>query len=182
QVWVGTAGGLTKLDEQSGKFKPYLTNLSLGGIGCVMEDSGGNLWAATNQGLYKFNKANNDFTFFTDVSGALTASTIIIWITEDHEKNLWLNTSRGIIKLDIEQRTTVVYGKNQGVDANAVTLGFTRENGEILYGSSQGYFAFQPSRLVLNIPAPFVSITNFLLASKRVTPGKGRVLLQTLPQ
>jgi len=146
-----------------------------------MEDSDANLWAATNQGLYKFNKAKNDFTLFTDASGTLTASTIIAWITEDHQKNLWLNTSRGIIKLNTQNSTTVLYGKNQGVDFwSFAIIGYTRSNGEILYPNHEGYFAFQPSRLIQNIPPPLVTFTNFLLASKPVTAGDGSVLGQDL--
>jgi len=176
QVWVSAGSGLKKLDKLSGHFKQYFTNIS-GGSNSVMKDSGGNLWVATNQGLYKYNKEKDEFTLFTDASGALTASTIILWITEDHEKNLWLNTNRGIIKLNAEKNTTVVYGKKQGVDVTSLTiLGYTRENGEILYGTKSGYFAFQPERLIQNIPAPLVHVTNFLLASKPVTAGKGSIL------
>jgi signal transduction histidine kinase/ligand-binding sensor domain-containing protein len=179
QVWVITAGGLTKLDKRSGNFKPYLTNIS--STSCVMEDSGENLWVATNQGLYKYNKDKDDFTPFTDVSGTLTASTVIFWITEDHLKNLWLNTSRGIVKLNAENSTTVLYGKNQGVDVwPFATVGYTRANGEILSPNHEGYFAFQPSQLIQNIPPPLLSFTNFLLASKPVTPGDGSVLPQGL--
>src|SRR6185312_275674 len=181
-VWICTLGGLKRFDKSSGHIKQYLANV-LNGVNCVMEDRDGNLWAATNQGLYKYSKESDDFTLFTDASGTLTASTGIGWITEDHQKNLWLNTTVGIIKLDVAKNTTVVYGKTQGVDAGFVTLyGYTRENGEILYGSRPGYFAFQPERLIQSIPAPLISITNFLLASKPVTPGQGSVLPLPLSQ
>jgi signal transduction histidine kinase len=181
QVWVCSSGGITRLDESSGKFKPYLTSISLGGTGCVMQDTDGNLWVGSRQGLFKYNKYKDDFTLFTDAAGTLTASTVVAWITEDHQKNLWLNTSRGIIKLNTQNATTVLYGKNQGVDFwSFAIIGYTRSNGEILYPNHEGYFAFQPSRLIQNIPPPLVSFTNFLLASKPVTPGNGSVLAQSL--
>ncbi|HEU5051780.1 MAG TPA: two-component regulator propeller domain-containing protein [Hanamia sp.] len=181
QIWVSSSGGITKLDQSSGKFKPYLTSISLGGTSCVMQDSDGNLWVGARQGLYKYNKDKDDFILYTDVSGTLTASTVISWITEDHQKNLWLNTSRGIIKLNTQNGTTVLYGKNQGVDLWSFSIiGYTRSNGEILYPNHEGYFAFQPSRLAQNIPPPLVSFTNFLLASKPVMPGDGSVLPQSL--
>jgi signal transduction histidine kinase len=181
RVWVSSSGGIARLDQSSGKFKPYLTSISLGGTSCVMQDTDGDLWLGSRQGLYKYNKDKDDFRLFTDVSGTLTASTIIAWITEDHQKNLWLNTSRGIIKLNTQNSTTVLYGKNQGVDSWSFAItGYTRSNGEILYPNHEGYFAFEPSRLIQNIPPPLVSFTNFLLASKPVTPGFGSVLAQNL--
>jgi signal transduction histidine kinase len=181
RVWVSSSGGIARLDQSSGKFKPYLTSISLGGTSCVMQDTDGDLWLGSRQGLYKYNKDKDDFRLFTDVSGTLTASTIIAWITEDHQKNLWLNTSRGIIKLNTQNSTTVLYGKNQGVDSWSFAItGYTRSNGEILYPNHEGYFAFEPSRLIQNIPPPLVSFTNFLLASKPVTPGFGNVLAQNL--
>ncbi|HEY5462565.1 MAG TPA: two-component regulator propeller domain-containing protein [Hanamia sp.] len=182
QVWVATSGGINRLDEQSGHFKRYFIN-SQPGINCIMKDSGGNFWTATNIGLYKYNKEKDAFTLFSDASGALNASTSIGWITEDHEKNLWLKTNSGIIKLNAEKNTTVVYGKDQGVDARAMRgVGYTRENGEILYGDTSGYFAFQPEQLIHNIPPALIDITNFLLASKPVTVGQGSILPLALAQ
>ncbi|HEY5369546.1 MAG TPA: two-component regulator propeller domain-containing protein, partial [Hanamia sp.] len=163
RVWVATGGGLNRLDEQTGNFKQDLPNTLF--ISCIMEDSNGNLWAATSQGLHKYNKEKDEFVLFTDASGLLSSSTSISWITEDYEKNLWLNTSLGIIKLNAEKNTTVLYGKDQGVDPGAMNnfryiwennFGYIRENEEILYGDSSGYFAFQPKQLMQNIPAPLV--------------------------
>ncbi|HUZ60381.1 MAG TPA: two-component regulator propeller domain-containing protein [Hanamia sp.] len=182
QVWIATRGGLNKLDELSGHFKRNFI-MSSGGVNCIMKDSSGNFWAAANEGLYKYNKEKDAFALFSDASGALNASTSIGWITEDHEKNLWLKTNSGIIKLNAEKNTTVVYGKDQGVDPGAMgSYGYTRENGEILYGDSSGYFAFQPKQLMQNIPAPQISITNFLLSSKAVVVAQGSILPLALAQ
>ena len=113
----------------------------------------------------------------------MTSSTYVKWIIEDHKKNLWLNTDLGIIKLNAEKNTTVIYAKDQGVDGGALnTSGYIRKNGEILFGDTTGYFAFRPKQLAQNIPAPLVNITNFLLSSKAVAVGKGSVLPLALSQ
>jgi signal transduction histidine kinase len=182
QIWVATSNGLNKLDEERGYVKTYFATI-LGGVTCIMEDSDANLWAATSQGLYKYNREKDQFSPFTDASGVLGASTPVFWITEDHEKNLWLNTNMGIIKLNVETNTAVVYGKNQGVNANsATTVGYTRQNGEILYGNNSGYFAFRPENLIYNIPAPLVSITNFFLDTKLITQSQETILPLALSQ
>ncbi len=174
-LWAATADGLNKFNEESGHFeKSYFRGQ--GSVSFIKEDKTGNVWAGTGVGLYKYNKETDEFSLFTDASGLLSASTALSWLVEDHEKNLWLSTSKGIIKLNVEKNTTALYGKNRGVDANGLNNGYTRSNGEILYGSNTGYFAFYPEDLIHNIPPPLVSITNFLLASKPVTVGEGTIL------
>ncbi len=181
QVWVGTSSGLVKLDEQSGDYKVYLTSITA--VNYIKKDSDGNLWVATSLGLYKYNKEKDKFINFNDPSGLLTSTTGINYIIEDHDKNLWLNTDPGIIKLNVEKNSVVIYGKDQGVDREITTRsGYIRENGQILFGDSTGYFSFRPSHLTQNVPAPVVSITNFLLSSKPVTVGKGNVLPLALSQ
>jgi signal transduction histidine kinase/ligand-binding sensor domain-containing protein len=165
-VWVGTENGLNKLNEETGHFKRYLRNLG----GTIFNDSRGNLWAGTNNGLFKYDKNIDDFSSFG--IGGMT----VYWITEDHEKNLWLTTSVGIIKLNLQTSETSIYGRSQGVNTGALISEYTRRNGEILIGDTSGYFAFQPGKLSHRAPAPGITINRFLLADVPVFPTAGGIL------
>ncbi|WP_426671303.1 two-component regulator propeller domain-containing protein [Mucilaginibacter sp. McL0603] len=165
-VWVATYKGINKLDEKTGHFKRYLANLNV----TLLNDSRGNLWAATNNGLYKYNENIDNFSIFSLEGLAVS------WFTEDHEKNLWLATNSGLIKLNLQNKETSIYGKSQGVNADALTSGYVRPNGEILFGDTSGYFAFQPGELLHRAPAPNTNINRFLLADVPVAPTAGGIL------
>jgi ligand-binding sensor domain-containing protein len=147
------------LIHKQGRFKRYLTQST---INCVIEDSEGNLWCGTNGGLFKYDKENDNFSVFNDESAIISRALTVYWITEDHEQNLWLNTRKGIIGLNKERNSTILCGKNQGVSGPyLMRFGYTRQNGEILYGDTSGYFHFMPSMLQQNVLPPFVTINNF---------------------
>jgi len=165
-VWVGTENGINKLDEKTGRFKRYLRNLNA----TIFNDSRGNLWAGTTNGLFKYDKNIDNFSTF-GVERVAGYS-----ITEDHEKNLWLTTFIGIVKLNLQNSETNIYGKSQGVNAVTLTSGYARRNGEILIGDESGYFAFQPDKLLRRAPAPNTDINRFLLADILVLPTAGGIL------
>ena len=97
-------------------------------------------------------------------------------VTEDHNKNLWLLTYSGIVKLNLKTGETNIYGQSQGVNPAALTSGYTRSDGEILIGDPSGYFAFQPDQLLHRAPAPNISINRFLLADVPISPTAGGIL------
>ena len=135
------------------------------------------------QVLFKYDKTTDNFSNFTDESAIITSSLPVFGITEDHEQNLWLYTSKGIIRLNKERNSVVLYGENQGVNGLAFTsFGYTRQNGEILFGDTSGYFAFQPGLLQQNVSPPDVTISNFLLNNVPVQPSPKGILSVPLMQ
>jgi ligand-binding sensor domain-containing protein len=63
-IWVGTrGGGLNKMDAKTGKFTTYTTHHGLPDnyIVGILEDSRGNLWISTQNGLCSFNPQKEDF-------------------------------------------------------------------------------------------------------------------------
>jgi signal transduction histidine kinase/ligand-binding sensor domain-containing protein len=179
-VWVATSKGLNRLDKQTGRFKRYLNQLA---VIKTIEDSEGTLWCATNAGLFKYDREADNFSIFIDESGIISTSLVIKWIAEDHEENLWLNSPKGIIRLNKKRNSTTLYGKNQGVNASELTFfGYIRQNGEILYGDTSGYFDFQPSLLHEDVSPPRVTINNFFLNNISVQPSAQGILSVPLIQ
>ncbi len=171
-VWVGTSNGLNKLDEKTGHFKRYLEQGTILGL---LNDSRGNFWASTLSGFYKYD-SNSDLFTIADV-GTMT----FFGASEDHQKNLWLATSRGIVKLNLQNNETNIYGKSQGINGSYLTsIGDTRRNGEVLFGDTGGYFTFRPEKLLHSIPASTVVINRFFLNDLPVAPAKGGVLTASI--
>ncbi len=168
-LWLGTNIGLSRYSEETGRFKRYLKSR-----GCfILSDSHGNLFAGSETGLFRYDKKADDFSIF-----AMEGSPVYS-ITEDHEMNLWLLTNSGIVKLNLRNGETNIYGKRQGVNLNALSfLGYTRHDGELLWGDSSGYFAFHPDKLLHRTPAPNIVINKFLLADVPLQPIAGGILTQ----
>jgi PAS domain S-box-containing protein len=88
-LWLGTQGGLNKLDPQTGVFKAYrekdgLRNATILGI---LEDDGGYLWLTTNNGLAKFNPLTETFRIF-DRSDGLQSN--------EFDSNAYFESSAGL--------------------------------------------------------------------------------------
>ena len=67
----------------------------------------------TSAGLFKYDKETDNFLNFTDES-CYNYSRLTIWITEDHERNLWLSTSKGIIRLNKQRNSAAIIWKEPG--------------------------------------------------------------------
>ena len=179
-LWVGTTSGLYRLNKQSRQFKRYL-NRSF--VWRVFEDKAGTLWTATDAGLFKYDEEADQFNLFVDGSLAITAEPVM-WITEDGQQNLWITSgTKGIIRLNKERTISTVFGKNQGVNPQALT-GYVliRTNGEILVADASGYFNFQPTLLQQHVLPPTVIINNFFLNNIPVLPSANGILSMPLMQ
>ena len=183
-VWAILGLGIGRLDFQTGLFRKYLIRNS---VNCLMEDSKGDLWAASHDGLYKYDPSVDDFLNFTDQSEiipmVIRTSGGIYWIIEDNDQNLWLNSGKGLIKLDKERKDAVLLGKNQGVKGFFENnIGYRKQNGELLFTSLNGYYVFNKKLMELQDSPPVVSISQFLFNELPVSPTKSGILTKPLDQ
>ncbi|HEV2991516.1 MAG TPA: response regulator, partial [Candidatus Angelobacter sp.] len=127
--WIGTYGsGLVRF--QDGKFVSFKRKDGLfdDSIWSIVEDDSGNLWMSSNRGLFRASKNNlNDFA-----SGATTTISSISYSTVD-----------GLLTTDF----------NGGEQAT----GWKTQDGKLLFATSIGLVAVDPSHLRLNkLPPPVV--------------------------
>ncbi len=179
KLWVGTLRGLSRLDSQTGHFKKYLRRLS---VFCIKIDSEGDIWVATATGLFKYDRNDDIFLLFNDQSGILKSNWGVFWIEEDHQQVLWLSTARGILRLNKERNEAVMFGKNQGLDPQISNFGYTRKNGDVLFGDSSGYFTFNSKLLKQDTATITASITGFLMNDILVEPSSHGILTSSLEQ
>ena len=74
-LWIGTWGGLNKLNLKTGQFQHYTIEDGLPNnvVYGVLPDDDGNLWLSTNQGLSRFNPVDETFRNY-DVSDGLQSN------------------------------------------------------------------------------------------------------------
>jgi ligand-binding sensor domain-containing protein/signal transduction histidine kinase len=105
-LWVGTYGhGLLRFERRTGQFQTYLHNpadpysLSNDIVSRLLVDHNGTLWAATSDGLNRFDAATGRFTVYKLDPQRKTVS--YLELVEDRKGTLWLGTdSSGLHRVD----------------------------------------------------------------------------------
>ena len=129
-LWVGTYSGLSRLNKQNGHFKNYLDKTS---ITWVQEDSASDIWVGTLTGFFRYDRNTDAFLPFTDQAEVIKSNITVFGIAEDPQRFLWLVTWKGILQLNKDRNTVVMFGKNQGVNPIVLNnIGYTRQNGDVI--------------------------------------------------
>ncbi len=142
-VWIGTLfGGLNKYDRGNNSFKTIeqtCSNFEFGYDICAMlEDSYQIFWLGNSLGLYKYNRAKNQFSKYI-------SDTSIGSIYEDSKSNLWIGTlSGGLYRYDREmdffKSIVVERGKRTGLAGNSIycIAEVKNQSDELWIGTSVG--------------------------------------------
>jgi signal transduction histidine kinase/ligand-binding sensor domain-containing protein len=164
-IWVGTwedRQGIWKLNQKTGIFQSYLPGI----VGRYFyEDNRGEFWAGTNNGLYHYNKHEDNFSAFFDMQSTIT-DVPTIGMIEDAQKNLWLNTGTSIVKINSERDRYFVFGKKFGIETQGFFLGPLCEtpDGQVRAGNEQGFYSFFPERLSADMTPLHLIVTDFFFS------------------
>ncbi len=97
ELWIGTMGGLARYNVIKNQFlnfeKPPLGKTP---VYSIAEDATGNLWIGTAGRLVKMNLANNSLEAFRLETDSMIVYDILIGL----EQEIWLGTSKGLVKFD----------------------------------------------------------------------------------
>lgn len=108
ELWIGTAGGLDRLDPRSGKVTTFHNDpadpqsLSDNYVLTVVEDRRGRLWVGTDSGgLNLLDRKTGKFTSWRRDStpGSLSSDRVRV-VFEDRAGNLWIGTSTALQRFD----------------------------------------------------------------------------------
>jgi sensor histidine kinase YesM/ligand-binding sensor domain-containing protein len=169
-LWVGGFGeAINRLNRETGSFKHYMSGHQIYNL---YEDSGGSLWAGTDNFLYRYNRNEDRFTSFFDPLEEIN-SVSIIGIIEDNSKDLWLKSGSAIIKLNPVTKETFIYGDRFGIRPNS--MGFfggmyKNKQGQLYIGHDHGFYTFSPEELAVKTNLKIV-ITDLFINTLPVLPG-----------
>ncbi|MBC7892939.1 MAG: hypothetical protein H7Y12_12050 [Sphingobacteriaceae bacterium] len=114
-LWIGTHGGLLRVNRQTGASRRYaLESARLGGsysqeINSLLEDHQGTLWVGSNGGLFRYERERDQFQFVPmdqvlkgDEKKMLTGTFVerVFSLYEDSRQNLWIGTGRSLKRRD----------------------------------------------------------------------------------
>ena len=148
----------------------------------VFVDSENRVWLTTQGGGFcRFDPSTTDITC-NDSEKGLT-SKVDYRIEEDNKGLFWISTNKGLLCFNPKKETFKVYTRANGLLDNQFNYqsSYKDENGNLYFGSINGFISFDPSTFISNDYVPPVVITDFMLFNKRVTVGdEGSPLKQSI--
>jgi len=142
---------------------------------CLFTDSRGLIWLGTMDGLTVFNPANGSATGFSEKEGLINNS--IRSVMEDNAGNMWVSTSNGISRIDIQEKngqysyTLYNYNRYDGViETEFLPRSVLKTSyNSMLWGGLDGFNEINLDRITLSEqPLSVPLITNLLLFGTEV--------------
>jgi signal transduction histidine kinase len=170
--------GLAKFDRDSGEIIYYAhdpsdpDSLSDDYVLSLLEDSSGNLWVGTRNGLNRFVPEDETFARFLLEDGI--PDSVVYGILEDDDGNLWISTNRGISRFSPATGTFHNFDTGDGLQALEFNVNayYRDDTGEMFFGGVNGYNHFYPDDITDNPYVPPIIVSNFQIQNQMVQHGE----------
>lgn len=175
-IWIGTNSGLSRLNKHTGEFRHWQNqegnplSLSNNVVLTIFEDSDQQIWIGTRAGLNRLHPNGTTFQVIRTEDGL--ASDNITSILQDRQGLLWLGTSDGLASLDPSTYTVRNYNGTEWARGKFnYGAALKLRDGDLVFGSIQGFIRFAPEQLQQNTFKPPVVLTEFQVFNKNQEPG-----------
>ncbi len=187
-LWISTAGnGLFAYNLSAKTLKKYLSNefdpqsIGSNSVNQIIEDHRFRLWLGTDGGgLCLYNRETDNFTSFTQQKNNLP-SDFIYGISESRFGNLWIATSRGLSRFDVENQLFFNYTSASGFplqELNYKGLLLTK-SGELFLGGIDGLVSFKERDLLMVDENLEVNFSGLYVNNKEVRANDNTGILST---
>ena len=183
-LWVGTILGLYQVSLKDGSnfkvtnlknamFRDISQNNTIQTILSIYESNDKKIWLGTDgEGLFSYNKKNKTFSNYDSFPGFKEKS--VRAIISDNNGFLWVSGGSGLTKLDLKNKKSTNFNKDDGLidndfNNNAV---FKDGNGELYFGGYEGVNYFNPSEIKKTEKAPRLHFSDFKLFNYSVKPNE----------
>jgi signal transduction histidine kinase len=144
-------------------------------------DHSGVIWAATADGLLRFDPQRELFHTYYETDGLPSNS--VNAILEDHNGNLWVSTAGGLSRFNPRARTFTNYDEADGLTSDnfeGFSVAYQSRRGQMFFGNSRGLTSFWPDQIVEKPLVPPVVLTEFSLLNRPVSPSPGSLLTNSI--
>ncbi|MGL4518601.1 MAG: hybrid sensor histidine kinase/response regulator transcription factor [Phocaeicola sp.] len=167
KLYVGTYNSLLCLDLSS---TPYNITRVLENhiVHSLFEDKDGVVWAATSDGLARWNVESHQVTKYTSQDGL--PSDVVYSIQQDVSGNYWIATDAGLSQFIPHRNHFINFFVGDGLQGNEFSknASFKEENGTLWFAGVNGITYFNPQEIVNPAKRWNVRITDFYLHNKPV--------------
>jgi ligand-binding sensor domain-containing protein/DNA-binding CsgD family transcriptional regulator len=188
QVWIGTEdAGLDRYDPKNDSFvhfrnDPHNSNsIPSDFIRTLFEDSRGQLCIGTEDNGLVILKDDGTFVSFDTDDGL--ASNIVYSILEDDQHNLWLGTTKGLSKLNVETGAIKNYSAYNNLQGELFNMSscLRTDDGMLFFGGINGFNEINPREIEARKTEPHIEITDIKILNKPVKVDEiinGRIVLE----
>ncbi len=172
-MWVSTTrAGILHLGDgfeiisnfsKSSKFKASIVHQ-------FAEDVQGNIWMASNRGLYLWNRSQDSVISFCDKTTELCQD--IKSVVVANHNMIWVSTAKGLFRFNVtfnyDLNSFELFTVDDGLQSNSFNncSGILLKSGELFFGGLNGFNIFNPTSISYNEFTPEVSISSFKIFNK----------------
>ncbi len=171
-MWVGTdSGGLNLVNGESGEITVFRhdpndpISLADDTIYALNVDADGDVWVGTRGGgldrIVGDSKRPNKISFANISQANGLANDVVYGVQFDAAGHAWMSTNYGISKLDPATGEFRNLHRRDGLQSEEFNFGahYRAANGELFFGGHNGYNAFEPANVQVNLIVPPVVMT-----------------------
>lgn len=179
-LWIGTyGGGLNYLDVQNRRFKAFFNEpthshfISNRIVTSLAMDAAGQLWIGTEgDGLLVYDIPHQKAEWFNESNGL--PSNVINSIQLDAAQVAWVSTNKGLSRIRLKNREILSFDQQNNLQRGQFNPGsslYDVQRDLMIFGGTEGWNSFQPSRVKPSTYHPKVMITGLQVFDKQ--GGKG---------
>jgi len=147
RMWIGNGWGVFMCDNKNMKFNP-VHDFGYSYIYDLMEDSEGNIWAATmGNGVYKHNTINHTTIHFinnTNDKSSLSSNSVSS-ITETSSGEIWFSTDRGgVCRYNKNRNNFTSFSIRDGLPDDVAYKILEDKSRNLWFGTNKGLVRFNP--------------------------------------
>ncbi|HEX2395531.1 MAG TPA: two-component regulator propeller domain-containing protein [Bacteroidales bacterium] len=178
KLWLGSeGGGICVIDYENQKKKGYVNDAnnsnSLAGNdikSIVFIDN--YAWIATNGGgLNRLDLQTDSFKAYTMKDGL--SSDALMGLLKDDQDNLWISSTKGLMKFNTKTGSVEVFDKSQGIQGNEFKYNsqLRLKDGRMMFGGVNGLTIFHPDSIKSSYITPGVVFTDFKINNESALIG-----------
>ncbi len=146
RIWVGVASeGVDIIDPKEGTIKHMGSAQGIKGVvNHFIENNDGNIWMASDNGVYIFEKSTQKIKHIDAQEGLIDNN--IITILEDNSNQIWIATNSGLNLVDTKGLAPAYLTKDDGITGRDIWSFLQDDQRRIWIGSRQGVDIYNPKK------------------------------------
>lgn len=176
-LWIATYNhGLCSYSKKTGKWNQLTTEGKTGSLASVkltslLDDNNGNLWIGSDGGgLHKYNFQSKKMKIYNQDAGL--NGNLIYGIQQDDAGLIWVTSNNGIYSLDPVKEKLQHFTRQDNLQSQQFNYRafYKASDGKMMAGGIKGFNTFYPDQLRQYAISSQVSIINFQLFNKTISP------------